>query len=80
MTTPQSTAPRKVVILCGGKGTRFGEVTGNLLPKPMVAVGEQPIVWHIMRHNARFGHRGDRVIDWAESQPDRIAPSPAGSW
>lgn len=56
MTTPRSTAPMKVVILCGGKGTRRGGVTGNLLPKPMVAVGEQPIVRPIMRHYARFGH------------------------
>ena len=49
--------PMKVVILCGGKGTRLGEVTGNALPKPMVAVGEQPILWHLMRSYARFGHR-----------------------
>jgi glucose-1-phosphate cytidylyltransferase len=47
----------QVVILCGGKGTRLGDVTGNTLPKPMVQVGERPILWHIMRHYARFGHR-----------------------
>ena len=47
----------QVVILCGGKGTRLGDVTGNLVPKPMALVGNQPILWHIMRHYAAYGHR-----------------------
>ena len=47
----------KVVILCGGKGTRLGDVTGSLVPKPMALIGERPILWHIMRHYARAGHR-----------------------
>jgi glucose-1-phosphate cytidylyltransferase len=38
----------KVVILCGGKGTRIREVT-DVLPKPMVAIGGMPILWHIMK-------------------------------
>ena len=42
------------MILCGGKGTRLRDVT-ELLPKPMVPIGEQPIVWHIMRSYAAFG-------------------------
>lgn len=37
-----------VVILCGGKGTRLREETGYK-PKPMVEIGEQPILWHIMK-------------------------------
>ncbi len=45
-----------VMILCGGKGTRLRDVT-ELLPKPMVSVGEQPIVWHIMKTYAAFGVR-----------------------
>lgn len=45
-----------VMILCGGKGTRLRDVT-ELLPKPMVSVGEQPIVWHIMKTYASFGVR-----------------------
>lgn len=45
-----------VMILCGGRGTRLREVT-ELLPKPMVPIGEQPIVWHIMRTYAAFGVR-----------------------
>ena len=43
-----------VIILCGGRGTRLAEVT-ELLPKPMVTIGEQPILWHIMRCFAAFG-------------------------
>ena len=42
------------MILCGGMGTRLREVT-ELLPKPMVPIGEQPIVWHIMKTYAAFG-------------------------
>lgn len=43
-----------VMILCGGQGSRLRDVT-ELLPKPMVPVGEQPIVWHIMKTYAAFG-------------------------
>jgi len=42
------------MILCGGMGTRLRDVT-ELLPKPMVPIGEHPIVWHIMRGYAAFG-------------------------
>lgn len=45
-----------LMILCGGKGTRLRDVT-ELLPKPMVPIGEQPILWHIMRSYAAFGVR-----------------------
>ncbi|MCI5778589.1 MAG: glucose-1-phosphate cytidylyltransferase [Lentisphaeria bacterium] len=45
-----------LMILCGGKGTRLRDVT-ELLPKPMVPIGEQPIVWHIMKTYAAFGVR-----------------------
>jgi glucose-1-phosphate cytidylyltransferase len=44
-----------VVILCGGKGTRLGEMT-DMVPKPMVDVGGRPILWHIMKHYAHYGH------------------------
>ena len=45
-----------VMILCGGKGTRLGDVT-KLTPKPMVKIGNDPIVWHIMQWYASFGCR-----------------------
>jgi glucose-1-phosphate cytidylyltransferase len=44
------------IILCGGQGTRLRDVT-ELLPKPMVPIGPQPIVWHIMKCYASFGVR-----------------------
>jgi glucose-1-phosphate cytidylyltransferase len=44
----------KVVILAGGRGTRLSEETHSI-PKPMVAIGGRPILWHIMRHYAAFG-------------------------
>lgn len=46
----------KVVILCGGLGTRLREET-EYRPKPMVPVGNRPILWHIMKHYAAFGHK-----------------------
>ena len=45
-----------VMILCGGKGTRLGDVT-RVTPKPMVKVGTDPILWHIMSWYAGFGCR-----------------------
>ena len=38
-----------VVILCGGLGSRLGEET-ILKPKPMVKIGDKPILWHIMKY------------------------------
>lgn len=46
----------KVVILCGGKGTRLREET-EFRPKPMVPIGNRPILWHIMKIYAAHGHR-----------------------
>jgi len=45
----------KVAILCGGKGTRLSELT-EALPKPMVRIGDKPILWHLMRFYAHHGH------------------------
>ena len=46
----------KVVILCGGLGTRLREET-EYRPKPMVPIGNRPILWHIMKHYAAHGHK-----------------------
>lgn len=46
----------KVIILAGGLGTRLAEYTA-VIPKPMVPVGGKPILWHIMRTYAHFGHK-----------------------
>ncbi len=44
----------KAVILAGGKGTRLAEET-SVRPKPMVEIGQRPILWHIMKHYSRYG-------------------------
>jgi glucose-1-phosphate cytidylyltransferase len=46
----------KVVLFCGGMGTRLREYS-NTLPKPLVPIGERPILWHLMRYYAAFGHK-----------------------
>ena len=45
----------KVAILCGGYGTRIRDVADDL-PKPMIPIGGYPIIWHIMKYYASFGH------------------------
>jgi glucose-1-phosphate cytidylyltransferase len=46
----------KVVILCGGVGTRIKEET-EFKPKPMVKIGDKPILWHIMKIYAYYGYK-----------------------
>jgi glucose-1-phosphate cytidylyltransferase len=46
----------KVVLFCGGLGLRMREYSESI-PKPMVPVGYRPILWHVMRYYAHFGHR-----------------------
>ena len=56
MTSALPVADIPVVILCGGMGTRLREVTDRL-PKPLVDIGDKPILWHIMK---TYGHHGFR--------------------
>ncbi|RPH60810.1 MAG: glucose-1-phosphate cytidylyltransferase [Burkholderiales bacterium] len=62
----------KVVLFCGGLGTRLREHSEEI-PKPLVNVGYRPIVWHLMRYYAHFGHtefilclgyRGDMIREY----------------
>ncbi|MGH8290688.1 MAG: sugar phosphate nucleotidyltransferase [Steroidobacteraceae bacterium] len=62
----------KVVLFCGGLGTRLREHS-ETMPKPLVNVGYRPIVWHLMRYYAHFGHtefilclgyRGDLIREY----------------
>ncbi|MFB2897992.1 glucose-1-phosphate cytidylyltransferase [Aerosakkonemataceae cyanobacterium BLCC-F50] len=46
----------KVVLFCGGLGTRLREHS-ETVPKPMVEIGYRPIIWHLMRYYAHFGHK-----------------------
>ena len=62
----------KVVILCGGLGTRLREET-EYRPKPMVPIGDRPILWHIMNRYAAYGfkefvlclgYKGEQIQDY----------------
>ncbi len=45
----------KVVLFCGGLGTRIRDYSENI-PKPMVPIGHQPILWHVMQYYSRYEH------------------------
>ncbi len=62
----------KVVLFCGGLGTRLREHS-DTIPKPLVGIGYRPILWHLMRYYAHFGHtdfilclgyRGDLIREY----------------
>jgi glucose-1-phosphate cytidylyltransferase len=62
----------KVVLFCGGLGLRLREA-GENIPKPMVTIGYRPILWHVMKYYAHYGHkdfvlclgyRGDVIKDY----------------
>jgi glucose-1-phosphate cytidylyltransferase len=62
----------KVVLFCGGLGTRLREHS-DTIPKPLVNIGVRPLLWHLMRYYAHFGHkdfvlclgyRGDMVREY----------------
>lgn len=68
----------QVVILCGGKGTRLSEYT-EALPKPLVHVGNKPILHHLMDLYASFGHKdfilligykGDKIKEYFKSNKE----------
>ncbi len=46
----------KVVLFCGGQGTRLRDYSDQI-PKPLVEVGSRPILWHLMKYYAHFGHK-----------------------
>ena len=45
----------KTIILAGGYGTRLGNIT-EAVPKPMIKIGNKPIIWHIMKIYATYGY------------------------
>jgi len=62
----------KTIILCGGLGTRLSEET-NIKPKPMVEVGDKPILWHIMKIYSNYeyndfllalGYKGEKIKEY----------------
>jgi len=46
----------KVVLFCGGLGMRMNEYSEDI-PKPMIPIGNQPILWHVMQYYSQYGHR-----------------------
>ena len=54
-TTGEMDREMKVVILAGGFGTRISEES-QLRPKPMVEIGDKPILWHIMKLYSHYGY------------------------
>jgi glucose-1-phosphate cytidylyltransferase len=80
----------KVVLFCGGLGLRMGEGSARV-PKPMVSVGPKPILWHIMRYYAHFGHTEfilclgygaasvkDYFVHYDETQSNNFTLAPGG--
>lgn len=64
----------ETVIFCGGKGTRMGE-SSEKTPKPMIPIGDKPILWHIMKIYASqgftdfilcLGHKGEKIREYFE--------------
>lgn len=45
----------KVILFCGGLGTRIREYSENI-PKPMIPIGDQPMLWHVMQYYSQYGH------------------------
>ena len=46
----------KVVLFCGGLGMRIRDYADNI-PKPMVPIGDRPLIWHLMKYYSHFGHK-----------------------
>jgi glucose-1-phosphate cytidylyltransferase len=71
----------KVVLFCGGLGTRLREYS-ETIPKPMVEIGYRPILWHLMKYYAYYGHnefilclgyRGDMIKEYFLSYNECIS-------
>jgi glucose-1-phosphate cytidylyltransferase len=71
----------KVVLFCGGLGTRLRDYSADV-PKPLVPIGHKPILWHVMKYYAHFGHKdfilclgymGDKIKEYFLSGQVSIA-------
>ena len=80
----------KVVLFCGGLGTRIRDYSENI-PKPMVPVGHQPILWHVMQYYSHYGHQDfvlclgykanvikEFFLNYRPTSLHRLASSPSG--
>ena len=66
----------KTVLLCGGFGTRIRDVADDI-PKPLIKVGQMPILWHLMSYYASFGYsefvlclgyKSETIVDFFRGQ------------
>lgn len=71
----------QVVIWCGGKGTRLYEMT-EFIPKPLVPIGNRPVLWHIMKIYSHFGfnefilclgYKGEMIKDYFLNYPIKVS-------
>lgn len=71
----------KVVLFCGGLGTRLREYSENV-PKPLATIGHRPLLWHLMKYYAHFGHtefilclgyRGDLIREYFLNYQEAIS-------
>jgi len=71
----------KTVLFCGGQGMRMREYSDRI-PKPMVPIGVRPILWHVMRYYAHYGHtdfvlclgyQGDKIKDYFLSYREEMS-------
>jgi glucose-1-phosphate cytidylyltransferase len=78
----------KVVLFCGGFGMRLREYSDSV-PKPMVPIGHRPMLWHVMKYYAHFGHtefilclgyKGDVIRDYFTNYEARALGSPGGAY
>jgi glucose-1-phosphate cytidylyltransferase len=69
----------KTVILCGGKGIRLRPYTEDM-PKPMMMIGDKPVLWHIMKIYSHFGfkdfvlslgYKGDKIVEWCKKNCEK---------
>ena len=47
----------KVVLFCGGYGMRMRTAEDDVIPKPLQMVGPRPLLWHVMKYYAHYGHK-----------------------
>ena len=71
----------KVVLFCGGLGTRMREYS-DTIPKPLVSIGPRPIIWNLMKYYAHYGHkdfilclgyRGDLIKEYFLKYDERMS-------
>ena len=83
----------KVVLFCGGYGMRMRTAEGDVIPKPLQMVGPRPLLWHVMRYYAHYGHKEfilclgygaenikDYFLNYSETAVERLRHAAADRW